>query len=121
MSTTAVTAGQIMDRVARLLNDANRTDYTYTVQLPFLNMAIEEFSDLTSEANTPFSNLTSGNEGVAPIIVPVGVTFLVASDSTGVPPTWPKYPPDLIEIQEIGERVSGDKGPFRMLPRKEFT
>ena len=46
MSTTAVSAGQIMDRVANLLNDPNKTDYTYNVMLPYLNMAIEEFSRL---------------------------------------------------------------------------
>lgn len=122
MSTTKVTAGQIMDRVARLLNDPNRTDYTYAVQIPFLNMAIEEFSDLVSEANSPFSNLTSGNEGVGVIIVPVGISFLIPADSSSsLPSEWPRYPIDLIEIQEIGERPQGNTGAFHRLPRKEFA
>jgi len=121
MSTTAVSAGQIMDRVAGLLNDPQKTDYTYAVQVPYLNMAIEEFSDQMSEANVPFSNLTSGNEGLAPIIVPVGIAFLIPPDTHIVaPPEWPRYPVNLIEIQEIGERAQGDTGPFIRLPRKEF-
>ena len=118
MSTTAVAAGQIMDRVANLLNDPNKTDYTYKVQIPYLNMAIEEFSDLMSEANTPFSNLSSTNGVAAPIIVGVGVSWLLSPEDPT--PGAAKYPPDLIEIQEIGERQQGDVGPFRRLPRKEF-
>jgi hypothetical protein len=118
MSTTQFSAGQVMDRVAILLNDPNKTDYTYTVMLPYLNMAIEELSDIMAEANTPFTNLTNTNH-LGPIYVLAGTPFLVYPEYE-VNPAWPKYPPDLIEIQEIGERVKGDVGPFRRLPRKEF-
>jgi hypothetical protein len=116
VSTTLVTAGQVMDRAANLLNDPNKTDYTYTVMIPYLNLAIEEFCDITSEANVPFSNLTSTNWSSTPIIIPVGTSFLLPPESTSAP----KYPDDLIEIQEIGERNQGDVGPFRRLNRKEF-
>lgn len=124
MSTTLVTAGQVMDRVASLLNDPQKTDYTYVVQLPYLNMAIEEFSDMMAEANAPNSNLVSTHETKPPIILPVGKNVLVPEDYPGIavspPGTYQTYPNDLIEVQEIGERFAGDPGPFRRLPRKEF-
>lgn len=118
MSTTAVAAGQIMDRVANLLNDPNKTDYTYKVMIPYLNMAIEEFSDAMSEANTPFSNLSSINGVGGPIPIPMNTPFMVAPEDTT--PNWPHLPDSLIEIQEIGERRQGETGAFRRLPRKEF-
>lgn len=121
MSTTAISAGQIMDRVAQLLNDPNKTDYTYAVMIPYLNLAIEEFSDITAEANTPFTNLSNLNLDPIPIIVPTGLAYLAPPefmDPTGG--VTPHYPPDLLEIQEIGERTKGDDGPFKFLPRREF-
>lgn len=118
MSTTAVSAGQIMDRVANLLNDPNKTDYKYAVQIPYLNMAIEEYSDMMAEANTPVSNMTLTNRASGPILIPVGGTFITINESTI--PGAPKYPDDLIEIQEVGERIQGVGGPFIALPRREF-
>jgi hypothetical protein len=117
MSTTAVTAGQIMDRVANLLNDPSKTDYTYTVQLPYLNMAIEEFSEMLAESNSPFTNLSSSNGMAVPMILPAGSSLLTPPE---YPPPFVNYPLDLIEIQEIGERPNGDKGPYIRLPRREF-
>lgn len=128
MSTTAVTAGQIMDRVANLLNDPKKTDYTYLVQLPYLNMAIEEFSDLASEANTPFSNLTNTNWTGTPLILSPGISK-ISPPEYDVPGTNYHFPPDLIEIQEVGERAPtglfnnnplNAGPPFRALPRREF-
>jgi hypothetical protein len=142
MSTTLVLAGQIMDRVANLLNDPNKTDYTYAVQLPYLNMAIEEFSDLLSDAHSPFTNLTSYHQSLVPIVIPAGWNFLVSPEykaGLALPSTradgtelFPRYPADLIEIQEIEERPKNlndlplgmehaEYGAYRKLPRLEFT
>jgi hypothetical protein len=121
MSTTQVSAGQVMDRAANLLNDPNKTDYTYAVMLPYLNMAIEEFSDLLAEANSPFSNLTNTSWQFAAIILQPGDHFLVPPEVNPPPGfVWPKYPADLIEVQEVGERKVGDTGNFRPVPRWEF-
>ena len=113
MSTTAVTAGQIMDRAANLLNDPNKTDYTYLVMLPYLNMAIEELSELMEESNNSPSNQTS-----AVIAIPVGTNRIASPDdqTAGIP----KYPDDLTEIQEVGERMFGASDAFIRLTRKEF-
>lgn len=121
MSTTSVTAGEIMDRVANLLNDPSKTDYTYAVQIPYLNLAIEEYSDHMAESNVPFANLSNRNWSDNPIIIPVGVSSIVPFDQSGVEQgTHPMYPIDLIEIQEIGERQQGSTGGYIRLPRKEF-
>jgi len=112
MSTTAVTAGQIMDRVANLLNDPNKTDYTYTVMTPYLNMAIEELSELMEESNNSPSNMTTSS----PILVPVGKNIITNSEDI----TNPSYPDDLTEIQEVGERAAGSADPFFPLGRREF-
>jgi len=141
MSTTAVSAGQIMDRVANLLNDPSRTDYTYTVQLPYLNMAIEQYSDLMAEANAPLTNLTSYHMSLEPIVVKVGQNYIVYPEyeQPGFPTTfWARYPSDLVEIQEIEERPHVQKTPpvgtppilwaedpkygmYTKLPRVEFS
>ena len=119
MSTTAVSAGQIMDRVANLLNDPNKTDYKYNVMVPYLNMAIEEFSDMMAEANAPVSNFTSTNYTPYQIIMPVGVDAIVRQEDTT--PGYPKYPDNLVEIQEIGERPEGSNKAFHPLPHREFN
>lgn len=127
MSTTSVSAGQLMDRAANLLNDPNKTDYTYKVMLPYLNLAIEEFCDLLSESNSPFANLTSYHWSAEPILVPKNGPYLLTPEDPT--PGMSKYPGDLIEIQEIQERPYSSVphhpsdpafGAYRRLPRREF-
>lgn len=113
MSTTAVSAGQIMDRVANLLNDPNKTDYTYTVVKPYLNMAIEELSESMEESNNSPSNQTS-----APITIPLGMSAIYPAEDTT--PGVPHYSDNLVEVQEVGERASGSSDAFRKLERREF-
>ena len=114
MSTTAVTAGQIMDRVANLLNDPNKTDYTYLVMTPYLNMAIEELSELLEESNSSPSGQTTSN----PILVPVGQNAIYSEDDPTV--GVPKYPNDLTEVQEVSERPAGSSEQFIKMTRKEI-
>jgi hypothetical protein len=113
MSTTLITAGQVMDRVANFLNDPNKTDYTYAVMLPYLNMAIDELSESMEESNSSISNQTS-----IVIVVPKGVWAI--RHPQWIVPGEPNYPDDLIEIQEIGERLSGTNDPFVRMTRVEY-
>jgi len=115
MSTTAISAGQIMDRVAILLNDPNKTDYTYTVMIPYLNMAIDELAEYMEESNAPITNVTN-----AVIDIPKGYSTIVYSEFASADPLLPKYPSDLVEIQEVGERTDGSLDPFKFLTKKEF-
>lgn len=111
MSTTSLTAGEVMDRAAALMNDAAKTDYTYVAQLPYLNMAIDELVELLEESNNSPTNKTS-----AAITLAVGLYQITPAESV----TTPHYPSDLIEIQEIRERLSGTTDPYVALKRVEF-
>lgn len=97
MSTTSLTAGEVMDRSAALLNDPDKTDYTYTVQLPYLNMAIDELAENLQESNSSPTNQTYTN-----IILPVGKNKITPVEHAETP----HYPIDLIEIQEVAERLA---------------
>jgi len=78
-------------------------------------MAIEELSELLEEANVPVSNITS-----APILIPQGYAAIVSTEYPNADPLLPRYPDDLVEIQELGERPQGDTGAFHLLTKREF-
>jgi hypothetical protein len=109
---TSLLAGDVMDRAAALLNDPARTDYTYAAQLPYLNMAIDELVENLEESNSTPTNLT------ARLIIPVGVDKVFPLEGSGAGVVY--YPPDLVEIQEIGERGVGTQDPFFTMKRCEF-
>jgi hypothetical protein len=111
MSTTSLAAGEVMDRVAALMNDPAKTDYTYIAQIPYLNMAIDELVEALEESNSSPTNLTS-----AVLTIPVGSSMITPTESA----ILPNYPFDLVEIQEVGERLSGTDDSFVRLSRREF-
>ena len=111
MSTTSLTAGEVMRRVASLMNDTARTNYTYAAQLPYLNMAIDDLMEQLEESNASPSNQTS-----ALITLPIG-SYRIGSTDSGI---IPSYPSDLVEIQEIGERTYGTTDQFVKMSRREF-
>lgn len=115
MATTLITAGQVMDRAANFLNDPSKTDYTYTVMLPYLNMAIDELSESMEESNSSVSNQTH-----LVLLVKAGVWWIGGPGTAAIDPERTTYPADLIEIQEIGERLAGDDGPFTRMTRVEY-
>ena len=96
-------ASQAMYGAALLLNDPQMTDYTYVVQLPFLNMAIYELNESLIEGS-----VSVVNQVASPILVQKGDNYIV---------NLPLY---LAEIQEVGERPAGSNSSFISLPRKEF-
>jgi hypothetical protein len=115
-TSTGLKAGEVMDRVAALMNDPNKTDYTYVAQLPYLNMAIDELQESLEESNASPTNLTS-----AAITVAVGKNKMTAIDDlvyAGEGP--PHYPYDLVEIQEVAERATGSSDAYIPLGRREF-
>ena len=111
MSTTSLTAGEVMDRSAALLNDPAKTDYTYLAQLIYLNMAIDELVENLEESNVSPANQTS-----ATITIPIGSYQITPLESA----TTPHYPVDLVEIQQVSERLSGTTDSFIPLGRREF-
>jgi len=112
-STTSYTAAEIMDRSAVLMNDPEKTDYTYTVLMPFLKMALDELSENLADTQGSPTTTTS-----AIITVPAGTSGLYPVNSLNTP----NYPSDLVEIQEIGERSLGSAHdePYVPMDRVEF-
>lgn len=109
--TTYLTAGQVMDRSAAVLNDAAKTDFTYVAQLPYLNMAIDELQEQL-EAH----NMSPANKSVESYItIPVGTNKITPVDH----PDVPHYPFDMIEIRSLKERLSGTTDPFVLMNRKD--
>lgn len=114
MTTTELTAAQVMDRVASLMNDTLKTVYTYTAQLPYLNIAADELQELFELNNIPITNQHS-----AFIVVPIGTDRI--NPRVGYPPnTAPNYPDDLVEIQGLYERASGSIDAFVPITQREF-
>jgi hypothetical protein len=114
-ATTALTAGQVMDRAAALMNDVDKTVYTYAAQLPYLNMAIDELQEILQE-----NNMSPTNSTATFITVTAGVEKIVPVTDTTIP-ALPQYPYDLVEIRNLGERLSGnDEDAFVNMNRKDF-
>ena len=103
-----------MDKSASLMNDTLKTIYTYTAQMPYLNMALSEL-----EEHFQLNNISVTNESSVPIIIPIGTTEISAFDGVGAGVT-PTYPQDLVEIQGIYERLSGSTTPYTPLTKREF-
>lgn len=111
MSTTSLTAAEVMDRAAALMNDPAKTDYTYAALLPYLKIAVDELVESLEESNSSPTNMTS-----AAITITVGTNKLSPVESL----TPPYYPEDLVEIQGVGERLAGTEDSFLPLSKREF-
>ena len=114
MSSTSFTAAEVLDKSASLMNDTAKTVYTYTAQLPYLNMAMAEI-----EEHFQLNNISVTTETSIPIVVPVGTKLIGPVDGVGMTPA-PNYPTDLIEIQGLYERSSGTSDPFIPMTKREF-
>lgn len=115
MGSTSLTAARVMDRSAALMNDALKTVYTYAAQMPYLNMALKELQEHFQLNNIPVTDQTS-----AGIVVTAGIKSIGPFDGTGSTGVGPYYPGDLVEIQEVWERLNGSTDPFLPLTKKEY-
>lgn len=110
MSLTAYTAGDVLDKVASLMNDTAKTVYTYAAVMPYLDMALDELQEYFQLNNIPVTTKTS-----ALIDIPVG-----AFEINPPPNAAPNYPIDLVEIQSLWDRPDGDTQNFQLVKRVEF-
>lgn len=113
MSTTDTVASDVMDSSAALLNDAAKVTYTYTVQLPYLQIACDELQEQCQLFNIP-----STNESSAVIDVAAGDNKIVAIENPDA--ALPKYPSDLVEIQQLWVRQADTEDDFVPMTRFEF-
>lgn len=107
MATPDFTAGDVMDAAASLNNDTARTIYTYVVQVPYLQMAIQELREYLELSNSPVTNFSD-----TVLTIPAGTTVVSFL-------TTPSLPIDLVDIRQAWERVSG-VDPFTPMRRVDF-
>ena len=97
MSDVNLIAGDVMDRSSSLLNDTAKSTFTYSVQLPYLNIALEELQNEYELNEMPVTETVTSN----PIVVAANIKAI------GFSPTVPALPSDLIEPLILWERPSG--------------
>jgi hypothetical protein len=113
MSSAYVTAREVMDASAVLLNDPAKTDYTHEVLLPLLTMALHELSESLIDSQGTPTVITS-----MPIVCPVGTNAIYPSENPN--PAVPHYPDGMVEIQEVRTRKLGSSDSFTLLTRVEY-
>ena len=115
MSTTSLTAAQVLDKVAVLMNDAAKTSYTYVAMLPYLNMAFTELQETFAQNNIPVTNETAPTT----FVIPVGTVTVKPIDGIGSGAA-PNLPNDIYEIQGLYERLNGSNDPYTQIIKREF-
>jgi len=119
MATTGVAISEILDLVASLMNDTAKQKYTYTAMTPYFNMALARLQEHLELAEIPVTENVSWVMTVYP-------TQKVISVNPALPPVIPPSPPlphyqdDLIEIQQLWERLSGSNEPWIPMYKRDF-
>lgn len=101
MSVAQLTAGQVMDTVAALLNDNARAVYSYVVQVSYLNMALTELREFLILNDVPVVHTKS-----AVISVPANTSFIGYDGTLPVP----SLPADMVEPIAVWQKGVGTSG-----------
>jgi hypothetical protein len=109
MSTTDVTVASILDLAASLMNDTAKSKYTYTAMLPYFNMALAIMQEELEINEVPVLEKTA-----AAVTVTAGVTTIAQGTTSTT------YPTDLVEIQQLWERLSGSTEPYTPMFKKDY-
>ncbi len=112
MAASDLSAGQVMNGAASLLNDTNRTVYTYAAMIPYLRIALQELREDFELNSIPVTENRS-----AVIQINSGVTEIIYN-AAGTP-TNPKLPDDMAEPKQLWERTRGID-PFTPMSRVDF-
>lgn len=104
-----ISAAYLMNRSASLLNDTNRTLFTYAAQIPYLNTAIQELREEMELNNVPYSNATT----------PVEILLEANVDNIGGD-GGPALPVGLKEIRQLWQRPSGTGNPYLPIQHYEY-
>lgn len=115
MSSSSLQAYEVMDLAAPLMNDAAKVTYTYSKQIPYLNMALAELQERFQLNNISITNQTTSD----PIDINIGVKEVGPIDGIGKQ-VAPNYPVDLVEIRGIYERLQGSTDPWIRLSHRDF-
>lgn len=107
-----ITAGMVMEKSSALLNDTSQQIFTNVNQLPYLNIALKELQEQFALNNIPVTKKTSSI-----INVPAGITEI--GFQVTPPTTNPVLPNDLVEIEQIWERLEGTN-PFIPMTKVDY-
>jgi hypothetical protein len=110
MASVDLTAGQVMDASAALLNDAAKTVYTYAIQIPYLNIAMDELQEVYELNSIPVSEQTSS-------VIPVDANKIEIVFNAS--PGNPALPNDFVEAQQLWERTR-NIDPFIPMIRRNY-
>lgn len=97
MAASDLVASTVMNKAASLMNDTARTVYNYTVQVPYLQMALQELQEEFELNSIPVTETSS-----AVINMPAGSDVIVYN-GIGVP----SLPDDMVEPLQLWERQEG--------------
>jgi hypothetical protein len=110
MSTSDLLAGTVMDKAASLMNDTARTVYSYTAQVPYLQMAMDELQE-----EFQLHNMAVTEETSAVIPINTGLTEIIFNGGVG----FPTLPTDFIEPKQLWERFR-NSDPFVPMRKVEY-
>lgn len=110
MSIAELTAGTVMNKAAALMNDPSRTQYTYPVQVPYLQTAMQELQEYFELHNVSVVEAVS-----AVIQVDAGETEIIYDATAGLP----ELPDDMVEPLQLWERTR-DINPFIPMTKVDF-
>jgi len=102
-------ASEVMDLSAAALNDADKTTYTYEIQIPYLKMSLQELQEIFE-----LNSLAVTEQSSAVIEVDAGETEIQFNVTA-----LPRLPDNLIEPQQLWERNRNIE-PFIPMTRKEY-
>ena len=109
-----VLAGTVMNQAAALMNDVARSIYTYPIQIPYLNMALQELQEFFELNNIPVTDAFTSS----PIDVPAGASAIGYEPTVPVVGT-PYLPDNLIEPKIVWERQDGID-PYIQMTRLDY-
>lgn len=102
-------ASEVMNKSASLLNDTARSIFTYSAQIPYLNIALDELGEELELNNVPVTNKTS-----SVIEIAAGIEGIGGGNGK------PDLPPNLIEPLTLYERPHGSNFSFVQMKKFDF-
>lgn len=109
MAASDLVAGTVMDLAASMMNDTAKTVYTYAVQIPYLQMAMQELREYFELHSVSVTQQVS-----AIIPVDAGFTVIVYNGLTS-----PTLPSDMVEPLQLWESNRGQNS-YIPMARKDF-
>lgn len=109
MAVDTLLAGTVMDAAASLMNDTAKVTYSYSVQPPYLNMALQELQEYYE-----LHNISVTEEVSAVIQVDIGETEITYGATL-----TPALPNDMIMPKQLWERTR-NIDPWVPMTRRDF-